>query len=181
MLQPLYGGAAARPFVTHHQVFDQALYLRISDELYLKRLVIGGLDRVYEIAHNFRNEGISRKHSPEFTMLECYQAYRGLPRHDGAGAGAAAGTRRSRCCGTLSLPHGDGAIELGGEWPRVTMRDAVREATGVDVLAAADLASAARRARGAGHRARATRPPGRSSSTSCSARTSSRSWCSRPS
>jgi lysyl-tRNA synthetase class 2 len=75
VLQPIYGGAAARPFDTHHHRYDQKLYLRISDELYLKRLVVGGLDRVYEIGHNFRNEGISRKHNPEFTMMECYQAY----------------------------------------------------------------------------------------------------------
>ena len=75
VLQPIYGGAAARPFETHHNTLDQDLYLRISDELYLKRLVIGGLDRVYEIGRNFRNEGISRKHNPEFTMMECYQAY----------------------------------------------------------------------------------------------------------
>jgi len=74
-LQPLYGGAAARPFTTHHNTYDQTLYLRISDELYLKRLVAGGLDRVYEIGHNFRNEGVSRKHNPEFTMMECYEAY----------------------------------------------------------------------------------------------------------
>ena len=75
VLQPLYGGAAAIPFTTHHKAYDQHLYLRISDELYLKRLVAGGLDRVYEIAHNFRNEGVSKKHNPEFTMMECYQAY----------------------------------------------------------------------------------------------------------
>ena len=75
VLQPLYGGAAARPFTTHHNTYDQDLYLRISDELYLKRLVVGGLDRVYEIGHNFRNEGVSRKHNPEFTMMECYEAY----------------------------------------------------------------------------------------------------------
>ena len=75
VLQPLYGGAAARPFTTHHNTYDQDLYLRISDELYLKRLVVGGLDRVYEIGRVFRNEGVSRKHNPEFTMMECYQAY----------------------------------------------------------------------------------------------------------
>ncbi len=75
MLQPLYGGAAARPFVTHHNTLDVDLYLRIAPELYLKRLVVGGLDRVYEINRNFRNEGISIKHNPEFTMLEFYQAY----------------------------------------------------------------------------------------------------------
>ena len=75
MMQPLYGGAAARPFVTHHNTLDIDLYLRIAPELYLKRLVVGGLDRVYEINRNFRNEGISTQHNPEFTMLEFYQAY----------------------------------------------------------------------------------------------------------
>ena len=75
MMQPLYGGAAARPFVTHHNTLDIDLYLRIAPELYLKRLVVGGLERVYEINRNFRNEGISTQHNPEFTMLEFYQAY----------------------------------------------------------------------------------------------------------
>jgi lysyl-tRNA synthetase class 2 len=75
ILQPLYGGAAARPFVTHHNALDMRLYLRIADELYLKRLIVGGFDRVYEIGHDFRNEGIDRTHNPEFTMLEFYQAY----------------------------------------------------------------------------------------------------------
>jgi lysyl-tRNA synthetase, class II len=75
VLQPLYGGAAARPFVTHHNALDMPLYLRIADELYLKRLLVGGLERVYEIGHDFRNEGMDRTHNPEFTMLELYQAY----------------------------------------------------------------------------------------------------------
>jgi lysyl-tRNA synthetase, class II len=75
MMQPLYGGAAARPFVTHHNTLDMDLYLRIAPELYLKRLIVGGMDRVYEINRNFRNEGISVRHNPEFTMLEFYQAY----------------------------------------------------------------------------------------------------------
>jgi len=75
MMQPLYGGAAARPFVTHHNTLDIDLYLRIAPELYLKRLVVGGLERVYEINRNFRNEGLSTQHNPEFTMLEFYQAY----------------------------------------------------------------------------------------------------------
>ncbi|HEY0789029.1 MAG TPA: lysine--tRNA ligase, partial [Thermoanaerobaculia bacterium] len=75
ILQPQYGGASARPFVTHHRALDMPLYLRIADELYLKRLVVGGFDRVYEIGHDFRNEGIDRTHNPEFTMLEFYQAY----------------------------------------------------------------------------------------------------------
>lgn len=75
ILQPQYGGASARPFITHHHALDMQLYLRIADELYLKRLVVGGLDRVYEIGHDFRNEGIDRTHNPEFTMLEFYEAY----------------------------------------------------------------------------------------------------------
>ena len=75
ILQPLYGGAAARPFVTHHNSLDMQLYLRIADELYLKRLIVGGFERVYEIGHDFRNEGIDRTHNPEFTMLEFYEAY----------------------------------------------------------------------------------------------------------
>ena len=75
VLQPLYGGATARPFVTKHEALDMPLYLRIADELYLKRLIVGGLERVYEIGHDFRNEGIDRTHNPEFTMLEFYQAY----------------------------------------------------------------------------------------------------------
>ena len=75
VLQPLYGGAAARPFVTHHNALDMPLYLRIADELYLKRLIIGGFERVYEIGHDFRNEGIDRTHNPEFTMLEFYEAF----------------------------------------------------------------------------------------------------------
>ena len=75
MMQPLYGGATARPFVTHHNTLDIDLYLRIAPELYLKRLIVGGLERVYEINRNFRNEGLSTHHNPEFTMLEFYQAY----------------------------------------------------------------------------------------------------------
>src|SRR3954462_3517455 len=75
MMHPIIGGAAARPFVTHHNALDMKLYMRIAPELYLKRLVVGGFDRVYEINRNFRNEGLSRNHNPEFTMLEFYQAY----------------------------------------------------------------------------------------------------------
>src|SRR5258708_9563435 len=75
MLQPLYGGATARPFITHHNTLEPDLYLRIALELYLKRLIVGGFERVYEIGRNFRNEGIDRSHNPEFTMMECYQAY----------------------------------------------------------------------------------------------------------
>ena len=75
MLQPLYGGAMARPFVTHHNALDRDLYLRIATELYLKRLIVGGLEQVYELGKDFRNEGVDFKHNPEFTMLEWYEAY----------------------------------------------------------------------------------------------------------
>ena len=94
MLQPLYGGAAARPFVTHHNALDMPLYLRIADELYLKRLLVGGLERVYEIGHDFRNEGMDRTHNPEFTMLEAYQAYADYG--DMMDAGRGHGARRGR-------------------------------------------------------------------------------------
>src|SRR6185312_7389834 len=75
MMHPIIGGAAARPFITHHNALDMKLFMRIAPELYLKRLVVGGFERVYEINRNFRNEGLSRQHNPEFTMLEFYQAY----------------------------------------------------------------------------------------------------------
>ncbi|MEB2325196.1 MAG: lysine--tRNA ligase [Sorangiineae bacterium] len=140
VLQPLYGGAAARPFTTRYEAYGQDVYLRISDELYLKRLVIGGLERVYEIGHNFRNEGVSRKHNPEFTMMECYQAYadyrdmmelvQGLVQY--VVEAVTGGTR---------VTHRGQELELSGAWPRRSLRDAVREHTGIDVLAAADLAT----------------------------------------
>jgi lysyl-tRNA synthetase class 2 len=140
VLQPLYGGAAARPFVTHYDVYDQDVYLRISDELYLKRLVIGGLDRVYEIGHNFRNEGVSRKHNPEFTMMECYQAYADY--HDVMELvqsmlqhvvhAVTGGTR---------LPYQGHELEFSGEWPRLAICDGILERTAIDVLAAPDFAT----------------------------------------
>ena len=108
VLQPRYGGAFARPFVTHHNELGADLYLRIATELYLKRLIVGGLERVYEIGKDFRNEGVSFKHNPEFTMLEWYEAYADYTRHDGAGraarrAGRAGGARDHR--GDLSGPR----------------------------------------------------------------------------
>ncbi len=140
VLQPLYGGASATPFVTHYDVYDKDVYLRISDELYLKRLVIGGLDRVYEIGHNFRNEGVSRKHNPEFTVMECYQAYadyqdmmelvQSMLLH--IVTAVTGGTR---------VPYRDQEIEFGGDWPRLAIRDGILDLTGVDVLAAADFAT----------------------------------------
>jgi len=149
VLQSIYGGAAARPFTTHHNTLDQDLYLRISDELYLKRLVIGGLDRVYEIGHNFRNEGISRKHNPEFTMLECYQAfadYRDMMDLTEEMVIAVA----ERVCGTTSIAYQGETLELGAPWPRISIRDAIAERTGVDILAATDLPALQEAVRGKG-------------------------------
>jgi len=149
VLQPIYGGAAARPFTTHHNAYDQTLYLRISDELYLKRLVVGGLDRVYEIGRVFRNEGVSRKHNPEFTMMECYQAYADYRDMMELAQGLVQEIAE-RVLGTTAVEFGGQKIELGGEWRRVTLRDALAEATGVDVLAHAgrDALADAVRARG---------------------------------
>ncbi|MGI9592714.1 MAG: lysine--tRNA ligase, partial [Myxococcota bacterium] len=138
VLQPLYGGAAARPFTTHHNTYYQNLYLRISDELYLKRLVAGGLDRVYEISHNFRNEGISRKHNPEFTMMECYQAYadyRDMMELTEAMVEHIANEVR----GDTKLEYQGQELDLKGPWPRRTLRDAIFEACGVDIMACPDL------------------------------------------
>ena len=140
ILQPLYGGAAARPFTTRHNAYDQQLYLRIATELYLKRLVTGGLDRVYEIGHDFRNEGVSRKHNPEFTMMECYQAYADY--HDIMELvetmlrDIAMDVR-----GTLQIEYGGEKIDLAGPWPRIPLCQAICDATGIDVLAHADADS----------------------------------------
>jgi len=146
VLQSIYGGAAARPFTTHHNQLDQGLYLRISDELYLKRLVVGGLDRVYEIGHNFRNEGISKKHNPEFTMMECYQAfadYRDMMDLTEAMiqfvAESALGTTTVVPVSEEGEEEAGVTIELGGSWPRVSLRDSIFKETQVDVLEASSL------------------------------------------
>jgi lysyl-tRNA synthetase, class II len=125
VLQPLYGGALARPFTTHYDALDRTMYLRIATELYLKRLIVGGLERVYEIGKNFRNEGLSTKHNPEFTMLEWYEAY--------ADYGDAA-ARLEKVVGAAAQAIGyDGELDFTAPWRRVTFTDAVREATGVDI------------------------------------------------
>jgi lysyl-tRNA synthetase, class II len=140
VLQPLYGGAAARPFTTHHNTYDQDLYLRISDELYLKRLVVGGLDRVYEIGRVFRNEGVSRKHNPEFTMMECYQAYADYRDMMELAQGLVQEVAM-RVLGTTRVEFQGHALELAGEWRRVRLLDALGDAIGVDVLAHPELPS----------------------------------------
>jgi lysyl-tRNA synthetase class 2 len=130
MMQPIVGGAAARPFVTHHNTLDLDLYLRISPELYLKRLVVGGLDRVYEINRNFRNEGIDTTHFPEFTMLEFYQAYATYEDLMDLTEEMIVGLARDVTGGT-TLAYRGHTIDLAPPWPRRTMVDLVAERTGV--------------------------------------------------
>jgi lysyl-tRNA synthetase class 2 len=128
VMQPLYGGGAAKPFTTHHNEIDRTVYLRIATELYLKRLIVGGIERVYELGKDFRNESVSFKHSPEFTMVEWYQAYADY--RDGmalvekvvAAAGAAVGS----------------GIDLSPPWPRRTLRQAIIDEAGIDPLADRD-------------------------------------------
>lgn len=132
VLQPLYGGAAATPFVTHVDALDMTAYLRIADELYLKRLVVGGFERVYEIAKDFRNEGISRKHSPEFTMLELYQAFADY--HDMMDLLEQMVEALSVALhGSADVRVGEQVIHLAGPWKRVTFTDAMQEHGGLDL------------------------------------------------
>jgi lysyl-tRNA synthetase class 2 len=132
VLQPLYGGAFARPFVTTHNALDMTLYLRISNELYLKRLIVGGLERVYEFSRDFRNEGMDRSHNPEFTMLEFYQAFADV--HDMmALTEALVGHAVEQATGGLALEYGDERIDFTPPWPRLSMLDAVSAAVGESV------------------------------------------------
>jgi lysyl-tRNA synthetase, class II len=127
ILQPLYGGALARPFTTHHNALDRELYLRIAPELYLKRLIVGGLERVYEIGKDFRNEGLSPKHNPEFTMLEWYEAYADY--EDIA-------ARLEELVAFVAAEIGyAGELDFSTPWRRIALAEAIREQTGVDVLA----------------------------------------------
>ncbi|HVF04476.1 MAG TPA: bifunctional lysylphosphatidylglycerol synthetase/lysine--tRNA ligase LysX [Frankiaceae bacterium] len=133
MLQPIHGGAAARPFTTHHNALDLQLYLRIAPELYLKRLVVGGMERVFEINRNFRNEGIDTRHNPEFTMLEAYEAYGD---YDTMADLTRELIQRAalEATGSLVVPAPDGGeLDLSGEWPKVPILTAISEAAGFEV------------------------------------------------
>jgi lysyl-tRNA synthetase class 2 len=130
VLQPLYGGALARPFTTHHNQLDRDFYLRIATELYLKRLIVAGLERVYELGKDFRNEGVSQKHNPEFTMLEWYEAYADYRR--------IAEELEELVAFVAGEVGYDGELDFTPPWRRVTLRDAILERTGVDILAARD-------------------------------------------
>ena len=132
VLQPLYGGALARPFTTHHNALDRDLYLRIATELYLKRLVVGGIDRVYELGKDFRNEGISFKHNPEFTMLEWYEAYADYNVAAERLENLVADVART-VLGTTEIERDGQKIDLAPPWRRITLRDAIREESGIDI------------------------------------------------
>jgi len=140
VLQPSAGGAAAKPFVTHHHAVDRDLYLRIATELHLKRLIVGGFDRVYEIGPVFRNEGASTKHNPEYTLLECYQAYADyqdiMELVEEMVAYAA-----QQALGSLKVPYGDTELDLTPPWQRLTLRQAIEERTGIDFEAHPDADS----------------------------------------
>ena len=139
VLQPLYGGASARPFKTHHNALDVDLYLRIADELYLKRLIVGGYDAVYEISKDFRNEGMDRTHNPEFTMLEVYVAYRDYH--------WMMGLVEELIAAVTMAVHGSTVVRVGGQelnftppWRRLTMFESIKEYAGIDLARADEVA-----------------------------------------
>lgn len=138
ILQPLYGGAAAKPFTTYHNALDMTLYLRISDELYLKRLIIGGLEKVYEIGKDFRNEGISTKHNPEFTQMECYWAYADYNDMMALTESMISQIAREVLGSTRILYQGH-EIDLNPPWRRIRFREAILEHTGIDIASARTL------------------------------------------
>jgi lysyl-tRNA synthetase class 2 len=149
MMQPIAGGAAARPFITHHNALNMDLYLRIAPELYLKRLLVGGLEKVYEINRNFRNEGISTKHNPEFTMVEIYQAFadyevmmeitENLIYHV-----------VMEVIGTPVVEYQGTSLDFTPPWERITMLDAIKEYSGIDLAATEDVLEARTLAQGLG-------------------------------
>jgi len=149
VLQPIYGGAAARPFVTHHHQLQQDLYLRISDELYLKRLIVGGYERVYEIGRDFRNEGVSFKHNPEFTQLEFYVAYADY-QEVMAIAEEMIPFVAQEALGTTSITYQGHEIDLRPPWRRHRLRDAILKETGIDYQVCPDTDSLYQAIRGIG-------------------------------
>jgi lysyl-tRNA synthetase class 2 len=146
VFHPIPGGALARPFVTHHNALDLDLYLRIAPELYLKRLVVGGLERVFEIGRVFRNEGLSTRHNPEFTMLELYQAYGDY--HDAMALTEELVAHLAQAiCGTTQLTYGGKPLDLTPPWRRASLTELVEERTGALLDVRMDLAEVQRVAR----------------------------------
>ncbi|MEO8634789.1 MAG: lysine--tRNA ligase [Gemmatimonadales bacterium] len=138
ILQALYGGAAARPFVTHHNALDMPLFLRIADELYLKRLIVGGFERVYEIGHDFRNEGMDRSHNPEFTMLELYQAYADYTDMMALAESLLGELVREVSGGGSTLERGGAVLDFSAPFRRVRFVEGIQERSGLDVLSASE-------------------------------------------
>jgi len=149
MMQPIAGGASARPFITHHNTLDMELYLRIAPELYLKRLLVGGFDKVYEINRNFRNEGISTKHNPEFTMLELYQAYADYYDMMEIAEYLVYNTAL-KVNGTPVITYQDKEINLTPPWNRLPMLEAVKKYSGLDFAAIMSDEEAVKAAKGLG-------------------------------
>lgn len=131
LMHSIAGGASARPFITHHNALDMQLYMRIAIELHLKRLIVGGLEKVYEIGRVFRNEGVSTRHNPEFTMIELYEAYADYRDIMSLTENLIAHVAKE-VLGTTSVQYGDHTVELEPEWRRLHMVDAIKEYTGVD-------------------------------------------------
>ena len=140
VLHPAAGGALARPFTTHHHALDQDLYLRIATELHLKRLIVGGFDRVYEIGRIFRNEGISTRHNPEFTMLESYEAYADYNDVMAMLEEMVSYVAR-KVLHKTKVRFGGNTLDFSSPWQRITLRDAIRESCGIDFLEERDLYS----------------------------------------
>jgi lysyl-tRNA synthetase class 2 len=132
ILQPIPGGANARPFVTHHNALGTDLYLRIAPELYLKRLIVGGFEKVYEIGRNFRNEGVDYAHNPEFTMMELYWAFARKEEFIDV-LEQAMMTMVKSAMGTLTPPYEEGTLNFQGPYPRKTFREVIQEACGIDI------------------------------------------------
>jgi lysyl-tRNA synthetase, class II len=148
ILQPLYGGASARPFKTHYHALDNEMFLRIADELYLKRCIVGGIERVYEIGKDFRNEGMDRQHNPEFTMLECYQAYADYTdMMELTEALVRAAVQGARGGSNTVITGRNGPIDVAPAFRRSSYVELLRERTQLDILSASpdDLAAACRR------------------------------------
>jgi len=152
ILQPLYGGATARPFTTHHNTLDRDLYLRIAVELYLKRLIVGGFERVYEIGRDFRNEGIDRSHNPEFTMMECYQAYADY-RDIMKLVEEMVFFIGQEVKGSSRITYQGTEIDLTPPWPRIRLLDAISEFAGIEVERFPDKESLAAEMRARGYEA----------------------------
>jgi lysyl-tRNA synthetase class 2 len=149
MMQPIAGGAAARPFITHHNTLDMQLFLRIAPELYLKRLIVGGMDRVFEMNRNFRNEGTSTKHNPEFTMMEAYMAFGDMETMLKLTEKLVTHVA-STICNTLKIEYGDQKIDLTPPWKRMTYVGIIEEYSGIDFSKMKTLDEAKERAKSAG-------------------------------